>query len=219
MKYICWEAITSYVEFNGHHFCLTVFGATPVNYKTFDVQSPICQQALMKAFALDDLFGTYALRLYESQFIDPADPSPYSSEHVADQIDDVLEQTGFPIEDDRRQQLIKFQYCLRHRIPMEKYERHKALTDQKGRPGFVYLVQSPTKAYKIGRTQDPKNRMKTFGVQLPFEVRYIALIKTPNMHALEAELHKRYEAQRLNGEWFELDPYDVEYIQSLQGKY
>lgn len=82
-------------------------------------------------------------------------------------------------------------------------------------PGYVYLLQSPTTAYKIGRTRDPKNRMKTFGVQLPFEVEFICLIKTQNMTELESRLHAKYADKRINGEWFRLTLEDVEYIKGL----
>jgi hypothetical protein len=81
--------------------------------------------------------------------------------------------------------------------------------------GYVYLLQSPTSAYKIGRAKDPANRAKTFGVQLPFEVEFIALIKTDDMYALELELHTQYADKRINGEWFNLDAADVETIKSM----
>lgn len=81
--------------------------------------------------------------------------------------------------------------------------------------GFVYLLQSPTSAYKIGRTNSPEDRMRTFGIQLPFEVEYIALIPTSDMVALERALHSRFASQRINGEWFALTPEDIEYIKGL----
>lgn len=82
-------------------------------------------------------------------------------------------------------------------------------------PGYVYLVQSPTSAYKIGRTKDYKSRARTFGVQLPFEVEFICVIQTGNMRKLEKELHQRFAEKRVSGEWFNLLPEDVEYIRGL----
>lgn len=81
--------------------------------------------------------------------------------------------------------------------------------------GYVYLVQSPTGAYKIGRTKNPDDRMRTFSVKLPFEVEYVALIPCDDMKWLEAELHNRYADKHVNGEWFNLDAADVETIRSL----
>lgn len=81
--------------------------------------------------------------------------------------------------------------------------------------GYVYLLQSPTSAYKIGRTNNPKSRRRTFGVKLPFEVEYIVVIETDNMFELERTLHARFDDKRVNGEWFDLSADDVEYIKSL----
>lgn len=81
--------------------------------------------------------------------------------------------------------------------------------------GYVYLIQSPTGAYKIGRTINPDNRLKTFSVKLPFEVDYLAIIHTVDMYQLETDLHKRFAEKRVNGEWFTLSPSDVQYIKGL----
>lgn len=87
--------------------------------------------------------------------------------------------------------------------------------ESKKRRGFVYLLQGPAGAYKIGRSIDPKNRLKTFGVLLPFEVEYICLLETFDMLGLESLLHERFADKRVNGEWFALSPADVDYIKGL----
>lgn len=84
------------------------------------------------------------------------------------------------------------------------------------RSGYVYLVASPSGHYKIGRTRDIHDRMRTFEVKLPFEPRLEHTIKTSDCVALETELHHRFEAKRVNGEWFALSPGDVQYIKSLR---
>lgn len=81
--------------------------------------------------------------------------------------------------------------------------------------GFVYLIQYPTGAYKIGRTTNPKDRMKTFSVKLPFEVEYVCVLETDDMYGLESQLHNRFAQNRVNGEWFALTPDEVEYIKGL----
>lgn len=96
-------------------------------------------------------------------------------------------------------------------------ERKKARGNLPRNHGFVYLLQSPTSAYKIGRTADPDDRMATFSVKLPFEVEYEHLIETSNMYQLESELHARFADRRVNGEWFDLTNEDVAYIKSLEG--
>jgi len=85
-------------------------------------------------------------------------------------------------------------------------------------PGFVYLLREINGAhYKIGKTKNPESRAKTFGVQLPYSVEYECVINTPSMSVLETALHERYAHKRINGEWFALDPEDVEYIKALVG--
>lgn len=81
--------------------------------------------------------------------------------------------------------------------------------------GYVYLLQSPTGAYKIGRTKNPKSRLKTFEVKLPFEVEFTALIQTRDMYQLEIDLHTKYASKKIKGEWFRLEQEDVDYIKGL----
>lgn len=105
----------------------------------------------------------------------------------------------------------RLSYLIQQQRKKEMQQNRKKVL----RPGFVYLIQSPTGAFKIGRTKDPNNRMKTFGIALPFEVEYLCLISTQNMNSLESKLHKKYADKRINGEWFNLSSEDVEYIKSL----
>jgi len=86
---------------------------------------------------------------------------------------------------------------------------------RKTRPGYVYLIQGENGFYKIGRTVAPENRMKTFNVKLPFNVEYICLVKHDDHVSLETELHERFAAKRINGEWFALNDEDVTYIKAL----
>lgn len=79
-------------------------------------------------------------------------------------------------------------------------------------PGYVYVIKSPTGAYKIGRTIDPDNRLKTFSVKLPFEVEYLYVIPTCDPRGLEGELHNKFKDKRINGEWFSLDDDDLAFF-------
>lgn len=82
-------------------------------------------------------------------------------------------------------------------------------------PGYVYVVKSPTGAYKIGKSKDPDNRLRTFSVKLPFEVEYVCVIPTDDMNGLERDLHSRFSDKRENGEWFNLTDTDIQYIKAL----
>jgi len=84
------------------------------------------------------------------------------------------------------------------------------------RPGYVYLLkQVGGEHYKIGRTNSPQKRIDTLSVRLPFKVTLDHLIECDDYVDAEKALHRRYEMQRGEGEWFALTQADVEYIKSL----
>ncbi len=77
--------------------------------------------------------------------------------------------------------------------------------------GYVYLLQTGEEGiYKIGKTKDPQDRRKTFGVLLPFNVEYVHLIESDNMSRDERRLHQRFALKRIGrSEFFELSERDV----------
>lgn len=95
-------------------------------------------------------------------------------------------------------------------------QAEKAEQKKHPRRGYVYLLNEVNgDHYKIGRTRNPDNRIRTFSVKLPYQVEYTHLIETDDMYTLEAELHARFDHCRVDGEWFALTPADVDYIKSL----
>lgn len=84
-----------------------------------------------------------------------------------------------------------------------------------GTRGYVYLLRAENGIYKIGRSAIPEARINAYNTHSPIEIELICLIKTRDMHRLEAELHRKYAAKRGRGEWFVLEVEDVEYIKSL----
>lgn len=82
--------------------------------------------------------------------------------------------------------------------------------------GYVYVLKEVNGThYKIGRTVNPNNRVKTFNVKLPFKVEYEVLIKSDDMYKLERELHNCYASKRVSGEWFALDEADLTELRAL----
>jgi hypothetical protein len=81
--------------------------------------------------------------------------------------------------------------------------------------GYVYLIKSPTGAYKIGKTKNPKDRMRMFHIKVPFEIEIEHLVEVEDMQKLERGLHTMFRTKRINGEWFNLSEDDVQYIKSL----
>ncbi len=88
---------------------------------------------------------------------------------------------------------------------------------RKPTPGYVYVLHAPeSQRYKIGRTKDLKNRTQMIGLQLPFAVELIHHIECQDYLQAEAVLHSRYSNKRINGEWFALDPQDIEAIKAIE---
>lgn len=91
------------------------------------------------------------------------------------------------------------------------------MQNDKGAFGYVYVLKSDSGHYKIGKTNNPNDRLGTFSVKLPMEVEYLVLIESPNYHRLESVLHKQYDHKRINGEWFNLSPTDLMLLQQFPG--
>lgn len=81
----------------------------------------------------------------------------------------------------------------------------------------MYLIRAVgTGEYKIGMTKNPRDRMETFNVKLPFKIDYVHLIKAQDRFEAEKRLHVQFARKRINGEWFRLDDRDVEAIKRIK---
>lgn len=110
-----------------------------------------------------------------------------------------------------------------HKVFMERAEARKLIAPapssghKPSKPGFVYLLISGGR-YKIGRTS---GRLQVRIAQIqrvtPWHIELVTKIKTKDPQRVEADLHERFAAKRLAGEWFDLTPGDVAYIKALGG--
>jgi hypothetical protein len=89
----------------------------------------------------------------------------------------------------------------------------------RNRAGYVYVLAVPNTPglFKIGRTVDLDNRLRTFNVKLPFTVQFEHTIKSRDCYTLETMLHHLFAAQRVEGEFFTLDLADLKILKSLTG--
>ena len=62
---------------------------------------------------------------------------------------------------------------------------------------------------KIGRSTDPRVRESTLQSEKP-SIKLLFFAPAPA--ALERQLHARYDDKRVRGEWFRLDPSEIEQI-------
>lgn len=85
--------------------------------------------------------------------------------------------------------------------------------------GYVYLAKG-TKIdggpiykgrplYKIGRSNEPKDRVRTFDTKMPMDTEIINHIPANDSNRSENILHARHDAVRVKGEWFDLDDISV----------
>jgi hypothetical protein len=74
--------------------------------------------------------------------------------------------------------------------------------------GFVYMLKSGG-FFKIGRSNAAGRRERELAIQLPEKTNTVHVSRTDDPVGIEAYWHKRFEAKRKNGEWFELSSLDV----------
>lgn len=91
-------------------------------------------------------------------------------------------------------------------------EEQKQPTKHKG---YIYLL-SGGGYHKIGKTIDLDKRLSQIYPKLPFEVELIHWIETDDIDGFEESLHERFADKRTNGEWFELNQEDIDYLKSFR---
>jgi hypothetical protein len=95
----------------------------------------------------------------------------------------------------------------REYVPHKQSEFDESVRQQ-ATLGFVYLIRSG-RFYKIGKSNSAGRREYELAIQLPEKTKKIHVIRTDDPGGIEAYWHKRFEAKRKNGEWFELNATDV----------
>jgi hypothetical protein len=84
-----------------------------------------------------------------------------------------------------------------------------------GKPVYTYFIQAVTGGpIKIGKTTDPKGRLKTMQTAIPQQLAVIGLLIGDH----EASLHEKFAGFRLSGEWFKDGGYLVRFMCRHFGK-
>ena len=107
--------------------------------------------------------------------------------------------------------------CQRHYGRLNKRER-----DARKRAGEVpssydtniYFLRDPDGAIKIGKAVDVKKRIQSLQGGNPRQLTTLLVVQAPRR--LEFELHRRFKASRLQGEWFASSPELLDCIASLR---
>lgn len=75
---------------------------------------------------------------------------------------------------------------------------------------FIYCFR--LQIMKIGKTGDIKTRVRAVASGFPYNVSLQYLISTDQImsRVVEKAFHVHFKHARLNGEWFKLDPIDIE---------
>lgn len=74
--------------------------------------------------------------------------------------------------------------------------------------GYVYIFKGTHQGicrYKIGKASRISDRRSIFAVKLPFDIELVAAFRVKNALKAESYIHKAQSANRVGGEWFDLD--------------
>ncbi len=80
--------------------------------------------------------------------------------------------------------------------------------------GFIYILKGGG-YYKIGKTTKLGRRMTEIKPKPPFDAELIHSFSSADIEQAEIDLHEKFASKRVNGEWFNLDQTDVNYLMNL----
>lgn len=81
------------------------------------------------------------------------------------------------------------------------------------RGGYVYVLKSAY-GFKVGRTRNIPNRMRSFGVHLPIFYSIPFCVWFDDHINAETNYHRIFAEKHINGEWFDLSDADIDLIRS-----
>lgn len=94
----------------------------------------------------------------------------------------------------------------------------RAAPSRRTTAGYVYVIKSENGRYKIGLTRNLDARLSSIATASPFLTQLAHYFKTSQMRELEKALHDHFAAKRQQGEWFELDREDMDWLRDLNAE-
>ncbi len=95
--------------------------------------------------------------------------------------------------------------------PIKGQHSPRSMTPDLCNKGYVYFIGAYGKV-KIGRTKRLNRRIAELQTGCPTKMELLYSIKTDQPSQLEASLHKLFASKRSIGEWFDIQPDDVQYV-------
>lgn len=82
--------------------------------------------------------------------------------------------------------------------------------------GYVYFLKEyGNQTVKIGKTNNPYDRiLKAFGVKFPNRIELLYLLRSNEPLVTERLFHQQFKSKHVDGEWFMLEPEDMEWIRA-----
>lgn len=77
--------------------------------------------------------------------------------------------------------------------------------------GYVYILHTKH-GYKVGKTKNDIERIRTINTMMPVDVFRVDVFHTRNRHIAEKFIHSLFAEKRMKGEWFEVNIVDVQEI-------
>jgi len=82
--------------------------------------------------------------------------------------------------------------------------------------GCIYVLRAPDGLHKIGRSVSPERRVGSLNTgRADRGLELVCTVAATHTSTLETMLHQRFASKRVNGEWFDLTPSDIEWIAGL----
>ena len=70
--------------------------------------------------------------------------------------------------------------------------------------GYVYFLEEENGRVKIGKADNYEKRINSISTSCPYDIKLIGLVESEDCHSLERRFHRKYNAYRIRGEWFDI---------------